>query len=393
MRNSYYTHSARSIRYETVAILQQHLHPHDYKRCSAYWILSCLILIAAAQLSIAAAAALRGGRSHETLRKALLATLPPYQRTLQQMPRLLLASLPRGLRKRIRQRKKGKRRRYPMVIDLHAVPYYKRGKAPPSHVRKGKRLSGTSYSHQYATAALLHKGRYYTVALTPYSPGEDTVTVVKRLMQQASAIGFTPRYLLLDRHFWSVDVFRYLQHARYPFMVPMVARGKKATQPGGPTGTWAFLHGRKSGWYTYVLTKRHSRKKAKVSIGVQCHNEAGKKGRHGRWAWGYAVWRMPVSSVRWLHESYRRRFRIESSYRMLEACRGRTSSRNETLRLWYVVVAVLMLNRWLDLRREGSRRGVVEHWWNRLLTALMMILLMESYADVVTPATECPLRE
>lgn len=394
MRTSYYTRSARQVRQETIALLHRHLHPPDYsKHCSSWWVLSCLVLIAAARLSLSAVATLRGEQSRETLRQALLATLPDYQRTLRQIPRLLRASLPRGLRKRFQ--KGCQRRRYPLAIDLHAVPYYKREAKPPPRVRKGKPLPGTAYSHQYATAALLRKGRYYTVALTPYLPGEDLATLVKRLLQQATANGFPPRYLLIDRYFWSVDVFRYLQQARYPFMMPLLARGKKASAAGGPTGTRAFLHGHKSGWYIYELTKHHSKKKARVKIGVHRHNEGGKRGRHGRWAWAFAVWRMPVSSVAWLHESYRRRFRIESSYRLLEAARGRTSSRNEALRLWYVMVAVIMLNRWLELRREGSRRSsVLEHWWNQLLATLTFVLLVESYADVAEAATaEFPLRE
>jgi hypothetical protein len=394
MRTSSYAHYAHQVRHETIGLLHQQLQPCNYsKRCSSWWVLSCLILIAAARLSLAAVAALRDQQSRETLRQALLATLPDYQRTLRQLPRLLRASLPRGLRKRFR--KGGKRRRYPLALDLHAVPYFKRKATPPPRVRKGKPLPGTAYSHQYATAVLLHKGRYYTVALTPYLPGEDLATLVKRLLQQATANGFPPRYLLLDRYFWSVDVFRYLQQARYPFMMPMLARGKKASTPGGPTGTRAFLHGHPSGWYVYRITKRHGHKKATVNIGVERHNERGKRGRHGRWARAYAVWRMPVANVVNLHESYRRRFRIESSYRLLEAARGRTSSRNETLRLWYVLVAIIMLNRWLELRREASRRSnLIEQWWNQLLTTLIFVLLQESYADVAAAATaEFPLRE
>lgn len=393
MRAPYYTHTAHQIRSETIALLHHRLRPSDYsKRCSSWWVLSCLVLVAAAQLSLSAVATLRGEQSRETLRQALLATLPDYQQTLRQIPRLLRDSLPKGLRKRCRQ---GRKRRYPLAIDIHPVPYYKRNTAPPPGVRKGKPLPGTSYSHQYATATLLHKGRYYTVALTPYLPGDGMAALVKRLLQQATANGFAPRYVLLDRYFWSVDVFRYLQQARYPFMMPMLARGKKADAPGGPTGTRVFLQGYASGWYVYQLTKHHRQKKTTVNIGVHRHNAGGKRGRHGRWTWAYAVWRMPVSSVVHLHESYRRRFRIESSYRLLEAARGRTSSRNEGLRLWYVLVAAILVNRWLELRREQSRRSaVIEHWWNHLLVTLVFGLLLETYADVSQAATaDCPLRE
>ena len=118
-------------------------------------------------------------------------------------------------------------RRYPLAIDIHAIAYFKRGGTPPSHVRKGKPRPGTAYGHHYASASLLRKGQYYIVALTPFDPGESTAALVRRLLRQATANGFAPRYVLMDRGFWSADVFRYLQQARYPFLIPVMPRGKR----------------------------------------------------------------------------------------------------------------------------------------------------------------------
>jgi hypothetical protein len=354
--------------------LLRSLRPKDFsRRCTARVLLACLVLLAARQLSLAAVAAVRRGcPSRETLRKALFATLPTYDALRRRLPALLRASLPRGL-----SRHPG-RRRYPMAIDLHRIPYYQRGRTPPAHVRKGQRLAGTRYAHDYATAALLRKGQYYVVAVTPYDPGESLADVSRRLLRQAAGLGFAPRYVLMDRTFWSADVFRYLQRARYPFLIPVQARGKKATAPGGPTGTQTFFHHPRSGRYRYRVANRQ-KQTARVTILVQCRNHAGRKGKHGRYAWAYALWRVDLSTARSAQASYRRRFRIESSYRLLETGRGRTSSRDEGLRLWYVALAVLLVNQWLQLRREASRRwGSGEAgscWCLELLTVLGQILL------------------
>jgi putative transposase len=324
------------------------------------------------------------------LRQALLATLPGYEALRRRLPALLRASLPRGL-----TRHPG-RRRYPMAIDLHRVAYYKRGRTPPAHVRKGLRLAGTRYAHDYATASLLRKGQYYVVAVTPYDPGESLADVTRRLLRQAAGLGFSPRYVFMDRTFWSADVFRYLQRARYPFVIPVQARGKKATAVGGPTGTQAFFHRCPSGRYTYRVANRQ-KQTAVVTILVQRKNRAGREGKHGRYAWAYALWRMDFSTVRAAQESYRRRFRIESSYRLLETGRGRTSSRDEGWRLWYVVLAVLLVNQYLQFRQEAARR------WGRgeagtcrcleLLTVLAAVLLeiaagAETLASTQTPTAE-----
>jgi Transposase DDE domain len=390
MRSPQYGQLARALQDRTTALLLRLLRPNDFSpRCTALVLLGCLLVAAAHQLSLAAVAALRRRcPSRETLRQALYATLPGYDALRRRLPALLRASLPRALTRR--------RRRHPMAIDLHRVAYYKRGRLPPAHVRKGQRLAGTRYAHDYATASLLRKGQYYVVAVTPYDPGESLADVTRRLLRQAAGLGFSPRYVLMDRTFWSADVFRYLQQARYPFVLPVQARGKKADAPGGPTGTQTFFHRCPSGRYPYRVANRQ-KQTARVTILVQRRNHAGRDGKHGRYAWAYAVWRVDLSSARAAQESYRRRFRIESSYRLLETGRGRTSSRDEGLRLWYVVLAVLLVNAWLQLRREASRR------WGRgeagqcacreLLAALAQLLLTTPAVPETSNPRQTPVRQ
>src|SRR6516162_9998520 len=151
MRATQYRHLASELQDRTTGLLLRHLRPKDYsRRCTALVLLSGLVLATARQLSLAAVAAVRRAcPSRETLRQALYATLPAYDALRRRTPALLRASLPRGLTR-------------------HRVPYYKRGRTPPAHVRKGQRLPGTRYAHDYATASLLLKGQYYVVAVTPY---------------------------------------------------------------------------------------------------------------------------------------------------------------------------------------------------------------------------------
>jgi putative transposase len=388
MRRYHYDRLAACVQEQTAAVVQRQCRPADFSQhCPARVLLASLILAAARGVSLTAVAALRPrSPCRETLRQALLTTLPGYDALRRRLPGLVRASLPRSLRRPGRTR-----RRYPLALDVHQVAYFKRGRTPPAHVRKGKPLPGTAYSHQYATAALLRKGQYYTVALTPYDPGEDTAALVRRLLRQAAANGFPPRYVLMDRGFWSADVFAYLQRARYPFLLPVMARGKKPDRPGGPTGTQVFLHGRPSGRCSYRVQAGHRGngrrgRGATVTIVVQRRRprRSGRKGRRGPTAWAWALWRMDLSSLAWVRHSYRRRFRIESSYRLLEAARARTSSRDEGWRLWYVVLAVLLQNRWLELRRQGSRGTAEQAWWNQLLVVLADQLL-QAAADPAAP--------
>src|SRR5258708_1147563 len=111
------------------------------------------------------------------------------------------------------------RRRYPLAIDLHEIRYFKQRPTPPAHVRKGKYRPGTPYVHLYGRGSVLRKGEYDAVAMTPYDPDENVASMVRRLLRQAAQNGFSPRYVLMDRQFWCLEVCRYLQQAGYPFLI------------------------------------------------------------------------------------------------------------------------------------------------------------------------------
>ena len=213
------------------------------------------------------------------------------------IPELLRADLPRRIRRLARrQRGSKKRRRFPIAIDLHGEVCYKRNQSPPEHARKGKRVGGTNYGHCYGTASLLLKGQYYIIALTPYQPREALVEVVKRLLRQTQKCGFSPKFVLCDGAFWSVAVFRYLKHAHYPFLTPVLSRGKKIDAPGGPTGTRIFFYDHPRGRYAYRMENR-KRQGVWLTIVVSRHNRGGRKDQHGRYAWVYAIWGMAISTI------------------------------------------------------------------------------------------------
>src|SRR5205823_9725117 len=93
-------------------------------------------------------------------------------------------------------------------------------------------------------------------------------------------------------------------------------------------------------------------------------NRRGERGQHGREALVYAYGGgLEPSSFRWVQETYRSRFAIETSYRQLHQARIRTCTRDPLLRLLYVGIALILRNVWVWLhwvvlahRRRGGRR-------------------------------------
>jgi putative transposase len=388
MRRCQYTLTPKDVQLHASHVCQQHLKLKDHgPKCKAALLWALLFYAAARITSIAAACkSLRDAPSDQAVRDALLATLPDTHELQRRINRALAGDLPKALR----------RRPQPLAIDLVLVPYHGEPLDDPAEIYRSQPRHGTSHFHAYATAYVIRKGCRWTVALTTVRKGEALDEVLKRLLRQAAKAGVKPRYLLLDRGFYSVDVIRYLQAARYPFLMPVVCRGRKVDHPKGPSGTRVFMTWKRSGWGSYTLTNARKRT-ATVSVCVKCRNYRGQWKRHGRQALVYACWGLQPSSCQWVHETYRLRFGIESSYRQMHQARIRTCTRSPLLRLLYVAVALILRNVWVWLHREvlarGRRGGRID--LNQLVFRKMLVWLQHvveeqlGICDIV--ATERPL--
>jgi len=278
-----------------------------------------------------------------TIAVAILKTLPEYNRLQKLINETLAEQLPKNLFKKPKR----------LAIDLVLIPYHGSYCYNINEIYRSQPKSGTSHFHAYATACVLHKGFRYTVALTPVVKGEEMKVVVKRLMDQCRKIGLRCKLLLLDRGFYSVSVISYLKHAQVPFVMPVIARGKKATKNQEAGGTRKYRNWKKSGYDRYELKTKVKgvEKKTWFHVCVCCRNRNGERGKRGRKAYIFAYYGVGSSRARWFFETYRKRFGIETSYRQMNECRIRTSTRKPQLRLLYFALAMIMRNCWVWFER------------------------------------------
>jgi hypothetical protein len=355
MRQQQYTLTPAHVHAHVRMRLQKYLRLADHgHKCRADTLWAVLCYAASRIISLAAAcAALRDAPSDTAAHDALLATLPNYAELQRRLNRALQGDLPYALR----------RRRQPLAADLVLIPYHGKPLHHPDEVYRSQAKSGTSHFHAYATAYVIQKGRRFTVALTSVGRSDALPDVLRRLLREATRAGVRPRYLLLDRGFCSVDVIRYLQNARYAWLMPLVLRGRKADHPKGPSGSRIFAGRKRSGWDEYTMTNAAGCR-ARFRVCIKCRNRRGERGRHGREALVYAFGGpLRPSSYTWVKETYRSRFAIETSYRQMHQARVRTCTRDPLLRLLYVGIALLLRNVWVWLhwqvlahRRRGGRR-------------------------------------
>jgi hypothetical protein len=383
MRCCHYTITSRQVHDQALDRVQQALRLRDHgPKCSATVVLNILFWAAARVTSLAAACtALVAAPCDQAVRDALLATLPALAQLQACLHRALAGGLPKMLRGH----------RHHVAIDLTLLPYYGQPQSEAKELYRGATKAGTRSLHAYGTAYVLFQGCRYTVGLRAIHHADPWDQVVGDLLRQVRKTGIKVRCLLLDRGFYSVNVIRYLQAARCPFVMPVIRRGRKPSHPQGASGTWTFTTWKRSGWARHTLQDNQQKRSATVTIAV-CRHRLPERTRSGRRLrgrrcriWLYALWGLKASSVAWLRDLYRRRFGIESSYRQLNQARIRTSSRSPLLRLLFVGLALVLRNVWVWLhwevlakKRRGKRRidldqlplRALMHWLQEVVEAI-----------------------
>jgi len=92
---------------------------------------------------------------------------------------------------------------------------------------------------------------------------------------------------------------------------------------------------------------------------IICKYRKGKRGKRGIEYFAYVIYKAKAS-LSYIHQDYRKRFGIESSYRLKNLSRIRTNNKNPVLRLLFVGISFLLVNIWVNLlwlKISRKRRG------------------------------------
>lgn len=234
--------------------------------------------------------------------------------------------------------RKGKHR---IAIDLHLIPYYGRANANTvPYIYRSQAKAGTTSFFAYATVYVICRNKRVTLGIHPVHQQETLVATITYLLAMLTPLRVRVKRLYLDRGFYSVPVIRWLKALNIPFLMPAVIRGKSG-------GTRQLLIGRKSYATRYTLNSPQYGS-VTCQMRVICSYYKGFKGKHGIQYTLYVVNRVAVA-LEQMHQHYKDRFGIETSYRMKNKCRIRTTSRNPVTRLLFVALAFILVNLWVYL--------------------------------------------
>ena len=215
-----------------------------------------------------------------------------------------------------------------VAVDIHLVPYYGRRECTGQLITS-KARQGTDRFHGYSTIYAAVSNRRITFGMRAVR-GKKMLPLLRKHLDDARACNVRIGTLLLDREFYSMDVITFLRSRRIPFIMPVRAGRKMAA-------------GWNSGMHSFTTV--HALKSGVESIDLRV--QVAKRREHRRIrSYYFAVYRV-CTSPRQTMQLYRRRFGIESSYRIAETARARTSSRETAVRLLNMFVAVLIENEWV----------------------------------------------
>lgn len=260
-------------------------------------------------------------------------------------------------------------------IDLHDIPYRGKHFEDKDEVRGGKAKDGTRHFHGFATAYANVNGKRFTLAIV-FVPNHTSMRdVVRDLLHLIAKARIVVELLLLDKGYYSIDVIRLLKRLNTAFIMPM--KGKRLKKK------------RRSYKTSYVVRSNLGgvHREERVPAYSVIKYDAGKRfKKHGTRQLTYISWRVGFAPGK-VAQVYRKRFGIESSYRLSKKVRPRTSSRRPAYRAFLLAASFFMQNAWVEVKRMFCFH--VPKWSPRFVTLrdfadVLLAVVRGIYGEVVT---------
>jgi len=246
------------------------------------------------------------------------------------------------------------RRKAVAAIDLTMIPYYGR---PSRHVVHGKHKQGTTWFHCYAALRIVERSRRYVIRsrLVTQLELSEKPRIVEELVAEARRRGVRVRLLLMDKGFYSGEVIEKLKSMGVKFLiaVPRGSRVKREIMDHIRSGEGRVRR--------FSLRRGGERVGFNLTIHRLMRSKRGLRNileLYGAFATNLCPKRA-FDAWRWIPEEYRRRWGVETGFRVEKGFRAKTTSTCEEVREVYHQYAVVLENLWtLHNMGEARRRGL-----------------------------------
>jgi putative transposase len=222
------------------------------------------------------------------------------------------------------------------------MPWF--GKKKDGHVLGMEKVRGTNFGHGYASIECVEPSKRFTLSALPLNQFTTKKKIIAHLVNEARKYVDISR-LFLDRGFFNIESINALKELSTQFVIPAVRNKKidkmiqefkqKCQNPPDQEyysliTEYALKKGRDSATFTLVII---------VESPERFDGE-----------WNMFAYATNISVTKdnalELADSYRRRWGIETGYRVKEEVRGKTCSRNYAIRLFLQLLSILLYNLW-----------------------------------------------
>lgn len=220
-----------------------------------------------------------------------------------------------------------------LAIDWHDIMYY--GDPTADGVVGTQHKNGSNHAYRYGTISVLLNGQRLTIATTPMLQ-RGKLWHVKCLLEKAFELGLTVKLVLLDRGYFSAEVIRYLDGAKVNYIMHI---------------PW-HKDPLKAGVDMVCMTTSHKRsifEQASFRLVTVRQNKK------------LLIFATNTSfKARKIRKTFRKRWGIETSYRLIGLFLAKTTSKLYRLRVLFFFLAVVLYNLWV-LYNFRRRKRVPTH--------------------------------
>ncbi|MBW2975466.1 transposase [Candidatus Woesearchaeota archaeon] len=231
--------------------------------------------------------------------------------------------------------KKGKKYKATLIIDNHEQETYSKEKRSSRAIRGGKHKNGTNFFFKYMTLQVLIKDRLINLAVRFYSREITQAKLIDKLIKYAKNY-VKIKVVLLDRGFRDVKIINDLEYRQAPVLMPMV-KDKKGEDCFNELGRKNFKA------IKYWLKNQKGEYADVKLLMIRLSN-------------GKEIGFYTTLGNTWMHNGnyylnlYKKRWKIETGYRLQNMFLAKTTSINKVIRYFYFCYAVAMHNLWLIIR-------------------------------------------
>jgi len=211
-----------------------------------------------------------------------------------------------------------------LAIDYTDIMYY--GDKADYMVVETQPKTGTTHAYKFATVSIVVNGERFILYAVPVDDIISKAEVVEKLINYAKRKVKIKR-VYLDRGFFSIDVINMLESLKVKYIMPAVrnSRIKELMVMYDSPKVIKYTMGRdKTTDFNLVIVEDEG-----VKVVFATNIDVRGNGAYT------------------LFDLYSRRWGIETSYRVKECFRARTTSKNYIIRLFYFMFSVVLYNLWI----------------------------------------------